>query len=193
MKCRGTIRNGPKKGQPCGRSALAGGFVCAAHGGGAPQVKAKALVRFELQSWGIDENMQLEDPGEVLMRLLAQSYGRARLYAAAIEDKYQQVGGLEEAMVGDNLVLNPNTGSLVKVGEYIRGLATLEAQERDRAAKFAALAIQAGLAERVVRVQERQAAQMADALLAAFGRMQLNPEQVALMPAVLAEVLAISS
>jgi hypothetical protein len=42
------------------------------------------------------------------------------------------------------------------IGEAIRGLADLEAKERDRWANFASKAIAAGLAERTVRVAERQ-------------------------------------
>jgi hypothetical protein len=41
-------------------------------------------------------------------------------------------------------------GELYKRGEYIRGLAVLEAQERDRCANFATKAVAAGLAERTV-------------------------------------------
>ena len=34
-----------KRGQPCGRPPIRGGFVCPLHGGGAPQVRAKANER----------------------------------------------------------------------------------------------------------------------------------------------------
>jgi hypothetical protein len=41
-------------------------------------------------------------------------------------------------------------------GEAIRGLADLEAKERERCANFASKAVAAGLAERTVRIAERQ-------------------------------------
>jgi hypothetical protein len=56
--------------------------------------------------------------------------------------------GLQQALVGETLLVDPNNGRLHKVGEYIRGLATLENQERDRTAKYSDPAIRAGLAER---------------------------------------------
>jgi Terminase small subunit len=34
-----------KRGQPCGRAPIRGGFVCGAHGGNAPQVQRKAKER----------------------------------------------------------------------------------------------------------------------------------------------------
>ena len=40
-------------------------------------------------------------------------------------------------------------------GEAIRGLADLEAKERERCANFASKAVAAGLAERTVRIAER--------------------------------------
>jgi hypothetical protein len=41
-------------------------------------------------------------------------------------------------------------------GDAIRGLADLEAKERERCANFASKAVAAGLAERTVRIAERQ-------------------------------------
>ena len=40
-QCNGTN----KKGEPCGRAPIRGGFVCPRHGGGAPQVRRKANER----------------------------------------------------------------------------------------------------------------------------------------------------
>lgn len=57
-------------------------------------------------------------------------------------------------------------GDLFATGEAIRGLAAAEAAERERCANFATKAIAAGLAERQVRLAERQAALMAGV----FGR-----------------------
>jgi hypothetical protein len=53
-------------------------------------------------------------------------------------------------------------GELYKRGEYIRGLAVLEAQERDRCANFATKAVAAGLAERTGCVAYRQGQLMVD-------------------------------
>jgi hypothetical protein len=52
-------------------------------------------------------------------------------------------------------------GRIYAVEEGLRGLARLEADERDRCANFAAKAVAAGLAERAVRLAERQGVLMA--------------------------------
>jgi hypothetical protein len=52
-------------------------------------------------------------------------------------------------------------GRIYATEEAVRGLAKLEAEERDRCANFAAKAVAAGLAERQVRLAERQGALMA--------------------------------
>lgn len=171
-KCTGTSK---QTGQRCKSWARPGALVCNLHGGAAPQVAQKALVRVEFESWGLND--ATIDPGEALLRLLTQAYHRANRYAADIAEKVEREGGLEAAMVGESLILNPNTGNLTKVGEYIRGLASLENAERDRAAKFAALAIQAGLAERQVKLAERQGALIEQVLLAAFEAIGLSAEQ----------------
>ena len=57
-------------------------------------------------------------------------------------------------MVGNTYGAAKDIGVYV-TGEAIRGLADLEAKERDRCGSFATKAIAAGLAERIVRVAER--------------------------------------
>lgn len=55
-------------------------------------------------------------------------------------------------------------GGVFATGEAIRGLVTLEAQERDRAAGMAAKAVAAGLATRQVELAERQGQLVADVI-----------------------------
>jgi hypothetical protein len=152
--------------RPCERPAIAGGKVCPAHGGKAPRVKAKAAVIAEVMRWGLGDTKV--DPGETLLRLVSQSAARAERYAAELEQFVEQHGGdLAAALVGDTLVLDKDGGT-VKVGEYVRGLAQLEAAERDRCANMATKAIAAGLAERQVRLAERQAEVLAELIEAAL-------------------------
>ena len=141
-------------GDPCGNHAIAGGTVCRYHGGASRHVRAKAAVRAEVMAWGLGDTTV--DPGEILLRLVSQSAARAEQYAVELEQFVERHGGIEQAMIGDTLVLDKDGGA-VKVGEYVRGLAQLEAAERDRCAGFAAKAVAAGLAERQVRLAEKQA------------------------------------
>lgn len=151
MKCTGRT----KAGKPCGRWALSGATVCPRHGGAAPQVKAKAAIRAEVAQWVPGSPM--DDPGELMMRLMTQSRMRADGYAQEMQRVISLHDTLSEALVGDSVVVDQHGGEH-KAGEYVRGLVQIEAQERDRAFGFAAKAVAAGLREREVRILERQAA-----------------------------------
>lgn len=163
------------RGEPCGRDAIAGGVVCQTHGGQAPKVKAKAAVRAEVMRWGLTDIAA--DPGEVLLRLVTQSARRADRYAEELERIVAEAPSLEEAFVGDSYAVVGE--ELQKVGEYLKGMAVLEAQERDRCANFAAKAVAAGLEERMVRLAEQQGALVADVLRKVFDDpdLGLTPEQ----------------
>lgn len=73
-------------------------------------------------------------------------------------------------------------GDVFATTEAIRGLAKLEAEERDRCAGFAAKAVAAGLAERQVRLAERQGAEMAGVFRRVLSALGLSAEQAALVP-----------
>lgn len=188
--------------RPCPQLPRAGATVCHTHGGSAPQVKSRALVRRELDSWGLGDFTV--DPGVILLRLVSQSAARAELYATLLAEAYDAAERLKEAHDATDLVETPegedetaatqtaradldrifttggvaaligntysasNAGSVYATGEAIRGLAKLEADERDRCAGFAAKAVAAGLAERVVRLAEKEAAMVIAAVDAAL-------------------------
>jgi hypothetical protein len=176
-KCSGTN----SQGGPCGNWAIKGGTVCGSHGGRAPQVKAKAAIRYELSSWGLGDSTV--DPGDVLLRLVTQSAARAERYAQELEVMVAESPTLRGALIAEVWVATER-GDTYKAGEYLRGLAKLEAQERDRCATFATKAVAAGLAERQVRLAEKQGELMAQAIRAILDELGLTAEQRALAPAV---------
>lgn len=201
QKCNGTN----KAGRPCGNWAIKGGTVCPNHGGKAPQVKSKALVRAELANWRLGD--ATVDPGEVLLRLVSQSSARADFYASLLQEAYEAAERLayqeDEPQVEDGgratesrksaqedlhrifnhggvAALIGNTYGAVKdvgvyeTGEAIRGLAKLEAEERERCATFATKAVAAGLAERQVRLAERQGEMLASLVRAVIDAPELE-------------------
>jgi sulfite reductase beta subunit-like hemoprotein len=127
-------------------------------------------------AWGLGD--VCADPGEVLLRLVTQSAARAERYAAELERLVAEKPALRDALVGDAY------GEGGKTGEYVRGIARLEAEERDRCASFATKAIAAGLAERQVRLAERQGALIAGVIQAILGDLRLTAEQQLLVPTV---------
>lgn len=196
MKCTGRV---PLKGddgrqlrddhgvrtRPCKRDAIAGATVCRSHGGGAPQVAAKAAVRAEVLRWGL--GTADVDPGEILLRLVSQSAARAQRYADELEALTAEHEQLRDALVREA------HGEFGPVGEYARGLVVLEAEERDRCAGFAAKAVAAGLAERQVKLAERHGALIADVLRAVLAdpALALSAEQRRAIPDVGRRVLAL--
>lgn len=159
--------------RPCRAPAIDGARVCKMHGGGAPQVKARAAVVAEVMRWGLGDTTI--DPGEVLLRLVSQSAARAQRYA----DELQALVAEAEAD-GKNLrdaLVREAYGEFGPTGEYVRGLVELENAERDRCAGFAAKAVAAGLAERQVRLAERQGELIAQVLTAVFDDLGLSEQQ----------------
>lgn len=187
-RCNGKNRQGSQ----CKLDAITGGQVCWRHGGKAPQVRARAAVRAELQSWGLDA--PTVDPGETLLRLVSQAAARAQRYATELESLVEESPELRDALVAETWIPTENAGSY-KAGEYIRGLVVLEAQERERCANWAAKAIAAGLAERTVRIAERQGALIAEVLRAVMGdpELGLTVEQRRAMPSVARRHLNLAS
>jgi hypothetical protein len=193
MKCQANTTSG----NACKKDAITGATVCNTHGGSAPQVKAMAAVRAEAMRWTLGD--ATDDPGEVLLRLVTQSRMRVDAYSSLIEQKvadgqkeHGEAFTLEKILIGDQMAVTMD-GDAVKTSEYIRGIVQLESQERDRLAGFATKAIGAGLAERQVRLAERQGELLAELmrLVAADPVMGLTDSQRELMPGVIRRHLSL--
>jgi hypothetical protein len=150
------------------------------HGAGAPQVKAKAAVRAEVLAWGLGSADV--SPEECLLRLISQSAARAARYAEELE-RMERERGLASALVGKSTFIDAD-GQARDLGEHVRGMAKLESDERDRLARFSALAINAGLAARQVALAERIGGMIADVLRAVLAdhSLALTAEQLAAAP-----------
>lgn len=196
LKCRGHKPDG----SPCGAYAITGAQVCKAHGGRPKQTRAKAAVRAELAAWGLADTT--EDPGEVLLRLVTQAARRAAEYADLLQQQYHKADSGDPTtslpsriavLIGHKFALD-REGTPFPVEEAIRGLVELEGQERDRCARFCKLALDAGIAERQVRLAERQGDLIADVLRAVLAdpELGLTAEQQKAVPHVALRHLAVA-
>lgn len=181
-------------GQRCCAYPLQGADVCRAHGGAAPQVRAAAARRTAERKTqaALDRIMHVfgpndsrVDPVHTLARLLAQSARRAEFYADLLEQQYQREAEGEadadlpngvRALIGHKYGLTKDGDSL-PIEEAVRSLVALEADERDRCAKYAKLALDVDLDERMVRASEQQVTLVADALAATLSDMGLSHGQ----------------
>jgi hypothetical protein len=99
-------------------------------------VASKAHIRAELHDWGITDKK--ENPEELLLRLMTQSYNRAQLYARLLQEAYEAADRLaqldleSEGLVGDvprdgnadgsterQRAIDESTGSSARVGSQL--------------------------------------------------------------------------
>ncbi len=190
-------------GEPCGANVIKGTKGCRRHGGKPlARLKAEGMVVTELHRWGLGDTTV--DPGEAMLRLVSQSAARVDFYSGLLRDAYDAAERLrvaESAPQSDLLeaetarldlerVFNTGgvsvlightyagtqTSGVIATGEAIRGLAKLEAEERDRLANFASKAVAAGLAERMTRLAEKQGAMLAAVIAGVVGALGLDPK-----------------
>jgi hypothetical protein len=106
------------------------------------------------------------------------------------EDAGGRRGGRGAASVGPGAGLVGHTFSGVKdlgifaTGEAIRGLAQLEATERDRCVKFAKTAHDMGIAEAQVNLVREQAGLVAGLIGRILDSLELSPDQQKIVPGV---------
>jgi hypothetical protein len=144
-------------GERCKRPAIAGGTVCAMHGGSAPQVREKAQER-QLEAgadqalrklWvGMDQATPIKDPVAAMERL-------AGSLEAMVEAAGERVSALKHLAGGEHL-----TQLRAEVVLLERALGHLRALLVDMA--------RLGLAERQVELQQEQAQLVTSAFLGAL-------------------------
>lgn len=192
------------QGGPCQRYPLRGLKACRRHIGIPPaKARAKSEVAQAVLAW--DMNAMTLDPGEALLRLLTVTFARAHMLADLLQRAYDAAERLATAELaaaasGDDhtddarmalaqvmatggvaaLVgrtrAGDGKGGVVETGEQIRALAALEQSERKLAADFAAKAVAAGIAERQVRLAERQADLMVAIVAGSLRELGLDPD-----------------
>lgn len=185
-------------GKPCGKPAIRGTQPprCERHSGKTKtRAKAEGQIRMELAHWGVDE--QIVDPAEQFLKLIAQSARRAAQYAELLGADYMDRD--VAALVGVTYVAasKPGAGEAVsepvQSGEYIRGLAHLEMDERAFCARLCAQAITAGIEERRVRLAERQFDLMDQVLRAVLLELGHDPDSPDVRRVVSGQILQLTS
>jgi hypothetical protein len=146
-------------GDICDGHPVTGGTICWRHLPG-KKARANAIVRREFFSIVPTGEFDL---GRGMLRLAQQADARATMLANLIDhglpDDPGDIDGVVKLLIGDAYDENGN-----KSGEFIKGLVTLEAQERDRAFRYMAECAKAGIVERLVQLEEDKAAGLLTAL-----------------------------
>jgi hypothetical protein len=188
--------------QRCHGLAVRGTPACRIHGGQATDVlKAKGAA---LDAWRAVPGRPGVSPSEAVMAMLHMSWARVHVYAGLLERQVAQAqddfvgqglggGGDPElgpgaGLIGHTRSASPSVGVYVS-GEAVRGLAGLEAAERDRCVRFAKAAHDMGIADREIRLAEAHGALLAGAISRILDGLELSPSQRALVPTVVPGVL----
>lgn len=202
-ECKHSSRRRP--GDRCHGSPVRGTPTCYTHSG-----KRLATLKAEgeaMTAWSALEGTPTVSATEAVLGMLQMSWLRVHLYASLLE---KQVTEAAEAADGDGLFPADSTGAggvgrgaglightyaagkdvgVFASGEAIRGLAQLEAQERDRCVRFAKTAHDMGIAEIQVKIAEQQGAMFAAAINRILDGLGLSAEQRARVPQVVPVVL----
>jgi hypothetical protein len=176
MRCTAKTRSG----KPCRGKPVTGTTVCRMHGGAAPQVRRAGIVRAaRLEAHAAAERMVARagvdaDPLEHLLESLHRSAALVEVWGvmvAALDDHAEQQAALhgnlrgelgyreagsespdELEVVSRDPLLALNRSGMAQIHPYV-----VEYQQAlDRRARFAKLCIDAGIAERQVRIAEQQ-------------------------------------
>jgi hypothetical protein len=131
--------------------------VCRFHGGGAPQVRAKAEERL-LHRRAVLEAETLGLPRQV------------DPHTALLEELHRTAGACGVAGCGGG---GPGAGKVEGDSVYVR----LYAEERDRLLKVAKACVDVGIEERRVRLAEQAGAQLAAVVRAVLDRLDLSDGQ----------------
>lgn len=159
-------------GDPCKRWAVKGATVCPSHGGRAPQVKAAAerrladeRARLAATTLGLPRDI---DPYQALLEEVHRAAGVVGWLSI-------QVAELEQSDV-TSLSVVTNKGDLVTV-DGVNAWVRLYGEERDRLVRASRAAIDAGVSERLVRLEEVKGRMMAEVLQRVFDDADLGLSQ----------------
>lgn len=183
---------------PCHAPAVRGTDACKLHGGHKAEVlKAKGQAR--ISAWsaiGSAPDAGAIDSSAAVLGMLQQSWMRAHLYGALLQAQVERDGTDEAALeggeaekanglIGYRFGAAGKDGNIYAVSEEARALVGLEAQERDRVVKYAKVAHDMGISERMTSMAERWGEQVVNRLVIILAGLNLTPEQEALVPALI--------
>lgn len=152
-------------GAPCGAWAINGGTVCQAHGGRAPQVKAKA--RENLADARLDRLVRMHEPGSAAVGDPLEALQRLASRAIALEEAIgRMVNNLGEEIRWQN-----------DHGEQLRSEVAVLERAMDRCGRLLVDIAKLNIEERLAKVTELQTKMAADALAATMREMGLSREQ----------------
>lgn len=184
----------------CHNIAVSGTAACLNHGGESLEVmKAKGEARITAFS-AIGATPGI-DPGYAVLASLHMAWMRLHLYARLLEEQVEHDAGAHyhgqhvtpggsdsqespeavAGLIGHTYAADKQAG-IFAASEAQRALVGLESAERDRVVRFAKVAHDMGIAEREVRLAEKQGELLASVIRNVLGDLDLTPLQQERVP-----------
>lgn len=169
-------------GNPCVKpkgwgTTHAGDGRCKQHGGASPQAERLGALRVqEKRLVAIVASLGLtveKDPQTALLEAVWEAAGNVAFLR-------QEVQALGTALIGDTLGIAQREGVAIPIGEEQRAIVKLYGEWTDRLVKYSKAAIDAGIAERQVKLAEAQGYAIRDLIEAVLAGMDVSEEQRAL-------------
>lgn len=188
---------------PCHGPAVRGTDACKIHGGHTAKVlQAKGQAR--INAWsaiGQAPDSGAIDSSAAVLGMLQQSWMRAHLYGALLQAQVERDGTDEVALeggeaekanglIGYRFGAAGKDGNIYAVSEEARALVGLEAAERDRVVKYAKVAHDMGISERMTSLAERWGDVVVSRIMLIIAGLNLTPDQEAMVPALIQAHLA---
>lgn len=189
--CGAKTRQGGKCKRPAGAGTdHLGHGHCKLHGGRSP---AGIKYAAKLAAAALGEELDVE-PHEALLQCVHAAAGEVAFFTAKVRELEQDVVVVEHERVrtwtgGESGGgVETTTSTQAELNIWLRA----RQEALDRLAKFSKMALDAGVAERQVRIVEQWAQQLGDAIAAILDKLELSAEQKRLAPAVVrGELLAL--
>jgi hypothetical protein len=193
---------------PCHQWAVAGTDTCKNHSGRSlKDTKARGAAHLQahraITAWNAEHGAPDIDHNVAVLKMLQMAWVRAHVYADLLRRQVAAEGDVADALergqdspqasglIGYEYGAAGKEGHIFAKSEQVRALVRLEAEERDRVVRYAKVAHDMGISDRLTSLAERWADTVAGGITALLGELDLTPEQTAKVPELITRHLAV--
>ncbi len=181
--------------EPCHGPAIRGMDACRKHVGMSKEV-AMARGEAKITAWShFGDATKTVAPGLAVLSVLQMSWLRLAAYSTLLKEQAEQAAeridtedlldaglSVTSGIIGHRYGAAGKEGHIFAQAEEVRALVTLEAAERDRVVKYAKVAHDMGINDRLTNLAERWGDVIATRVTNILDGLDLSPEQLRRVP-----------